>query len=108
MTAYGVGYLWNVNFGDAIIEYLQRIDATLEPFKARFIVHGGEIDLLEGDLNEGSAIIIEFPDIDHARRWYHSDAYAEIKALRTDNSNGYILIVDGVSMNHKAIDVLTN
>ena len=106
MAAYGFGYLWNVNLGDGIVEYLQRIDETLAPFGGRFIAHGGTIEHLEGDLPEGNAIILEFPDLDHARDWYHSKAYAQIKALRTDNSNGHIFLVDGVPADHKATDVL--
>jgi uncharacterized protein (DUF1330 family) len=27
--------------GPSIVEYLQRIDVTLEPFAGRFMVHGG-------------------------------------------------------------------
>lgn len=106
MSAYGFGYLWNVDLGDGIVEYLQRIDETLAPFNGRFIAHGGTIELLEGDLPEGSAIILEFPDLQHAREWYSSDAYAAIKPLRTKNANGHIFLVDGVAADHKATDVL--
>ena len=31
MTAYGVGILTDVNVGPEIVEYLERIDATLAP-----------------------------------------------------------------------------
>ena len=36
MPAYAVAHLRNVNMGPSIEEYLQRIDATLEPFAGRF------------------------------------------------------------------------
>ena len=106
MAAYGIGYLWNVNLGPGIVEYLERIDATLAPFGGRFIAHGGRIEHFEGSLPEGNAIILEFPDYQHARNWYHSEAYAAIKALRSDNAQGHIFIVDGVSPGHKAVEVL--
>lgn len=106
MSAYGFGYLWNVDVGPGIVEYLQRIDETLAPFGGRFIAHGGAIEHLEGDLPEGNAIILEFPDLAHARDWYRSEAYAAIKPLRADNSDGHIFLVDGVSADHKATDVL--
>jgi hypothetical protein len=32
MPAYGIAHLRSVDFGPGIVEYLQRIDATLEPF----------------------------------------------------------------------------
>jgi uncharacterized protein (DUF1330 family) len=27
-----------------LVEYVQRIDATLEPFGGRFLVHGGKVE----------------------------------------------------------------
>jgi uncharacterized protein (DUF1330 family) len=105
MSAYAVAHLRRVTMGPAIVEYLQRIDATLAPFDGRFLVHGGEVEVLEGAW-PGDLIIIEFPDRDRARAWYRSAAYRAILPLRTDNSDGDVLIVDGVSEGHRATDVL--
>ena len=38
--AYGVALLQDVRMGPPIVEYLERIDATLAPYGGRFIVHG--------------------------------------------------------------------
>ncbi|WBU60184.1 DUF1330 domain-containing protein [Paracoccus albus] len=35
--------------GDWIVAYLRGIEATLAPFSGRFIIHGGEKTMLEGD-----------------------------------------------------------
>lgn len=105
MSAYGIAHLRNVDVGPEIVEYLQRIDATLEPFGGRFIIHGGKKDVLEGSW-PGDVIVIEFPDLVNARQWYGSPAYQEILALRADHSDGDLMIVDGVSADHKAIEVL--
>jgi uncharacterized protein (DUF1330 family) len=91
--------------GPAVVEYLQRIDDTLAPFGGRFIVHGGEVEVLEGSW-PGHLIVIEFPDRARASAWYRSDAYQEIVALRTDNSDSDVVIADGVGREHKATDVL--
>uniref|UniRef100_UPI0013D2A90B DUF1330 domain-containing protein n=1 Tax=Klebsiella aerogenes TaxID=548 RepID=UPI0013D2A90B len=48
MSAYAIARLHNVRMGREIVEYLQRIDATLAPFGGRFIIHGGQVELLEG------------------------------------------------------------
>ena len=45
MPAYGIAHMRQVNVGPQIVEYLQRIDATLKPFGGRFIVHGGEVEV---------------------------------------------------------------
>jgi hypothetical protein len=48
MPAYAVAHMREVTMGPQIVEYLRRIDATLEPFAGRFLVHGGEVEVLEG------------------------------------------------------------
>ena len=106
MPAYAVAHMRQVTMGPAVVEYLQRIDATLAPFGGRFIVHGGEVEILEGSW-PGFLIVIEFPDRDRASAWYNSAAYQEIVTLRTDNSESDVVMVNGVGSEHKATDVLT-
>ncbi len=105
MPAYAIGHLHDVAMGPAIVAYLERIDATLEPFGGRFVIHGGTVDVLEGDWT-GDLIVIAFPDRDRARAWYASPAYQAILRLRTDNSRGDVVILDGVSEDHRATDIL--
>jgi uncharacterized protein (DUF1330 family) len=105
MSGYAVAHMHEVTMGPPIVAYLRRIDATLQPFGGRFIVHGGEYEVMEGDW-PGTIIIIEFPSRAQAQAWYKSDAYQEILALRTDNSRSDIILVDGVGPDHLATDVL--
>jgi len=105
MPAYAVAHMHQVTMGPAVVEYLQRIDATLAPFGGRFIVHGAEVEILEGSW-PGFLIVIEFPDRNRVSAWYNSVAYQEIVTLRTDNSESDVVMVDGVGGEHKATDVL--
>ena len=105
MPAYAVAHLRNVAMGPDIIEYLRRIDATLEPFGGRFLIHGGDAQVLEGQW-DGDLIVVTFPDRDHARAWYDSPAYRDILRLRADNSRGEVILMDGVSEDHRATDIL--
>ena len=45
--SYAIGHLRSVDFGREIAEYLRRIDATLEPYGGRFLVHGMRHEVLE-------------------------------------------------------------
>jgi uncharacterized protein (DUF1330 family) len=105
MTTYGVGILRDVKMGPPIVEYLERIDATLAPFDGHFVIHGGRNEMLEGT-SPGTLIVIEFPDRAAAEGWYHSPAYQAIVHLRSDNSDGSIFLIDGVGRDHVATDVL--
>jgi uncharacterized protein (DUF1330 family) len=105
MPAYAVAHLRNVAMGPEIVEYLRRIDATLEPFGGRFLIHGGDTQVLEGQWS-GDLIVVAFPDRDRARAWYDSPAYRDILRLRADNSDGEVILVDGVPEDHRATDIL--
>ena len=105
MTSYAVGILKRVSMGSPIVEYLQRIDATLAPYDGHFIVHGGVAAMIEGT-SPGTLIVIEFPDRSHAENWYASAAYQEILPLRTRNAESTVFMIDGVDRDHLATDVL--
>jgi uncharacterized protein (DUF1330 family) len=105
MTAYAVADLHKVEMGPAIIEYLEKIDATLAPFGGRYIIHGGRKTVLEGDW-PGDLIVIAFPDRAAAAAWYASPAYQAVKPLRSEHSAGDVVLVDGVGAGHRATDVL--
>jgi uncharacterized protein (DUF1330 family) len=105
MAAYAIAHMRQVTMGPQIVDYLHKIDATLEPFGGRFLVHGGDVEVIENDW-PGNLIIIEFPDRRHVREWYESPAYQAILTLRTDNSQSDVVFADGVEHPHKATDVL--
>jgi len=105
MPAYAVAVIRETRFGDEVAEYLRRIDETLSPFSGKYIVHGGPYLPLEGSWS-GDLVVIEFPSMEDAQGWYNSDVYAEIRALRTANTEGDVLLVQGVPEGHKGADIL--
>jgi uncharacterized protein (DUF1330 family) len=99
MTAYALAHLRKAPVHAEVVEYVERIQSTLDPFGGRFLVHGGPVDVMEGTW-PGDVVIIEFPDRDAAHKWYDSDAYQEIKPLRTRHLAGEVIIVEGVEPGH--------
>ncbi|MFF5716021.1 DUF1330 domain-containing protein [Streptomyces buecherae] len=95
MTAYGFAHLRSRRNHSDIIEYLERIQATLDPFAGRFVIHGPPAEVLEGSW-PGSMVLIEFPSLADARAWYDSPAYQAILRLRTDHIEGDVLLIEGV------------
>ena len=76
--------------------YSARVPATLEPFGGRFLVRGGPTQVLEGGWQPHRTVVIEFPDMDALERWYRSDAYAAIKAIRERAADTSVVAVEGV------------
>ena len=103
---YAIAYLRDVDVNNEIVSYIERIDATLAPYGGHFIVHGGHITPAEG-VWDGDIIVIRFPGIDAAREWYASPGYQEILPLRTRNSDGNAIIIDGNADDHRGADILS-
>ena len=105
MTAYALAHLRAVEVNDDIVEYLRRIDATLEPYDGAFLVHGVQPEVLEGDV-PGVFVVIAFPDLDRARAWYDSPGYREILPLRTRNSDSIAVLLERVPAGYRAASLV--
>ncbi len=105
MPAYAIAHLRSVDFNDEITEYIARIDSTLAPFSGRFLIHGKQPDVIEGPF-PGMVVIVEFPDLEAAHAWYESEAYQAILALRTENSDGSTILVEGVPDGYRAASLV--
>ncbi len=103
VPAYAIAYIRDVDFGPEIIEYIEKIEATLAPYGGRFIVHGGPIVQVEGEW-PGDVVIIEFPDATAAEEWYASPAYQEILPLRTEHSNSMTGLLRGLPKDYRAVN----
>jgi uncharacterized protein (DUF1330 family) len=62
----------------------------------RFLARGGELAVLEGDWNPPRIVVLEFPDLETAKRWYESPGYQEAKQLRDGAANLRMVAVEGV------------
>ncbi|WP_326569581.1 DUF1330 domain-containing protein [Amycolatopsis rhabdoformis] len=100
MTAYAIAHLRQPGvIHPEVGEYLRRIQSTLDPFGGRFLVHGAQAQVLEG-VWPGPIVVVGFPDLDAARRWYDSPSYREILPLRTDHLVGDVVLIEGVGPEH--------
>ncbi|MEU6891402.1 DUF1330 domain-containing protein [Streptomyces sp. NPDC046557] len=101
MTAYAIGHIRPETMNEEILRYIQEIQATMDPFDGRFLVHGAEVEVMEGTF-PGTLVVIGFPDIERARAWYASPAYQALIPLRTRHIPGEIILVDGVPPGYDA------
>jgi uncharacterized protein (DUF1330 family) len=99
MTAYALAHLYNPAPHPEVVEYLERIQDTLDPFEGRFLVHGPKVAVAEGEW-PGTLVIIEFPDVERAAAWYASPGYQAILPLRTRNIDGAAILVEGVGADY--------
>ena len=69
--------------------------AARSPHTAKPLAYYGAIETLEGPEALGS-VIIEFPTMDEARAWYHSDAYQEARKDRFAGADYRVFLTQGM------------
>ncbi|MGW2562508.1 DUF1330 domain-containing protein [Streptomyces sp. NPDC001514] len=105
MSAYAIANLFPpARLDDEVFTYMERIQATLDPYGGRFLVHGApQRDVREGEW-PAALVIIGFPSMDAARGWYDSEAYQELAPLRTRHLRGDVILIDGVPPGYEAAE----
>jgi uncharacterized protein (DUF1330 family) len=89
--------LVDISDEDRYADYRSGTVASLEPYDGHFIVRGGETECVEGSWDAGRTVVIEFPSMEQARAWYHSDGYQQLAAIRREASTADIVLVEGVA-----------
>ena len=78
-------------------EYTAVVPATIAKYGGKFLTRGGSVEVLEGDWPARRRVLIEFPSMEAAKRWWDSPEYETPMALRRANSNGRLLLLEGVA-----------
>lgn len=79
------------------LQYKELTPKTISDHEGRFIVRGGQKEDLEGRWDTSRVVILEFPSMDHARRWYASAEYQAAKSVRDGAANLTFTLIEGVS-----------
>ncbi|HEY7241378.1 MAG TPA: DUF1330 domain-containing protein [Burkholderiales bacterium] len=94
MAAYVIG---DIDVTDAALyeDYRKQVLATVQKFGGRFMVRGGKVEALEGGWAPKRLVMLEFPSMEQAQKWYRSNEYAPLIALRQRASRGKLVLVEG-------------
>ena len=75
--------------------YRQQVVPVVEKHGGRYLVRGGELHPVEGDLGLKRLVILEFLSLEAARRFYGSPEYAPLLRLRQESAASDIVLVEG-------------
>ena len=95
MSAYVIVEV-NITDPDQYAEYRKLVPATIEKYGGRFVVRGGTVETKEGGWSPSRIVVLEFPSMDRARKWYHSPEYAPALAMRLKCASAKLILVEGV------------
>jgi uncharacterized protein (DUF1330 family) len=94
MAAYVIGEI-DVTDPALYDDYRKQVLATVEKYGGRFAVRGGKVEPLEGGWAPKRIVLLEFPSMGQALKWYRSPEYAPLIKLRQKASRGKLLAVEG-------------
>jgi len=78
-------------------EYKAKGAASIVAAGGRYLVRGGDVEVLEGEAPAGRTVVLEFPTMQAAIDWYRSDEYTEIRKIREGAARARMYVVDGVA-----------
>ncbi len=82
---------YSVTDPDGYAEYPKLVGATQEGLAKRLIAGKGEV--IEGEPGERT-VVLEFATREDFEKWYYSPEYQEILPLRTENSEGWAVLIE--------------
>jgi uncharacterized protein (DUF1330 family) len=77
-------------------EYGARVGSVVEKFGGRLIVRGGAFEVVEGTYQPVRLVLLEFPSMQQARKWYDSEDYRELKQMRLAATVSNAFFVTGI------------
>ena len=85
-----------VNDPSKLKSYQDIAPSIIEKYKGKLKVRGGEVVSLEGPADNRRIVIVEFPSLSEAKKFYYSDEYANAIKLRSGFADFEMIAVDGL------------
>lgn len=77
-------------------QYKWQVPASVARYGGRFVVRGGRAENLEGDWQPNRIVVLKFPSLEQARKWWASEEYAPAKAIRLRAASSRLIVVEGM------------
>jgi uncharacterized protein (DUF1330 family) len=94
MAAYVIADL-DVKNSAALENYRAKVPETIAKYGGRFLVRGGAHEVAEGAWAPTRLVVLEFPSMDAAKRWYNSPEYKPLIAERKAAAATDLILVEG-------------
>lgn len=75
--------------------YRELVPAVIAQYGGQYLVRAGAVHPLEGDFDLDRFVIIEFPSMDAATRFYRSPEYAPLLELRSETTHSHVAFIEG-------------
>ena len=96
MPAYLVADI-DVTDEKAYEEYKKITPGAIAAYGGRFLVRGGKVDPKEGNWAPTRLVVVEFPSMEQAKKFYDSPEYAPALAIRLKHARSRLVLAEGAT-----------
>ncbi len=94
MPAYIIAQLV-INDREEYNEYRSGVHDILDKYKGEIIVSNEEVEIIEGEWPYTKTVVIRFPSMEAAKRWYESPEYQEVVQHRFRAAETNLIFIEG-------------
>ena len=76
-------------------DYRSQVGPVVAQYGGKFLVRAGAVHKLEGTMELDRVVVLEFPSMEAARRFYDSPEYAPLLKLRSESTRSQVALVEG-------------
>ena len=84
----------NIKDNEAFKEYAKRAKIAIDKFGGKYLVRGGNFDILEGAHPFLRNVIVEFENIKIAKKCFNSKEYQEAKKFRLGKADFNAIVIE--------------
>jgi uncharacterized protein (DUF1330 family) len=77
-------------------EYRRRVPPLVAAHGGKYLARGGALEVKEGDWAPKRLVLLEFPSMAQARRFYDSPEYAPLLELRKKATRSKLVFLEGI------------
>ena len=76
-------------------EYASVAPGFVEKHQGRYVVRGGEVDVVEGNWHPQRLVVVEFSSTEHAHAFLQDPDYQSVAAMRHAATTSNLIVVEG-------------
>jgi uncharacterized protein (DUF1330 family) len=104
MTAYLIVHRRDITDPEKLKDYRKGVNDTIAKYDGTVVARADGFEVLEGNWHTGAkrddseperVTVLQFPDMQHLRRWYDSPEYARLKEIRIAAADCDVVAVEG-------------
>jgi uncharacterized protein (DUF1330 family) len=94
MPAYSIALI-NISDPKKYQQYSKIAATAVDKYGGKFLFRAGNPAVMEGKFDYSRMVVVEFPDAESAKKYFHSREYQEARAAREGAADFNLVIMEG-------------